>query len=52
VKSIKIRVLRFIYSTSPIQIEHIELEAMYSRRTFTLAWQELTNESQWLQGWQ
>lgn len=35
-----------------IQVEHVELEAVYSRRAFTLAWRELTDESQWLQGWQ
>lgn len=34
------------------QIELIELEAVHSRRSFTLRWQELTDSSQWLQGWQ
>lgn len=34
------------------QIEHIEMEAVYSQRHFILPWHELTDESQWLQGWQ
>ena len=33
-------------------IELIELEAVYSRRSRILPWRELTNCSQWLQGWQ
>ncbi len=33
-------------------IEHIELEAVYSRRSFILPWRDLTNAGQWLQGWQ
>lgn len=34
-----------------IKIELIELEAVYSRRSVILAWRELTDASQWLQGW-
>jgi len=33
-------------------IEQIELEAVYSRRSFILSWRELTDTGQWLQGWQ
>ena len=33
------------------QIEMIELEATYSKRSFTVPWRELTDETKWLQGW-
>ena len=33
------------------QIEMVELEATYSKRSFTLPWRDLLDESQWLQGW-
>ena len=33
------------------QIELIEIEATYSKRSFTLPWRELRDETQWLQGW-
>jgi len=33
-------------------IEHIELEAIYSRRSFILPCRDLTDTGQWLQGWQ
>ncbi len=32
-------------------IELIELEAVYSGRTLTLPWRDLTDTGQWLQGW-
>ena len=32
-------------------IEMIELEATYSKRSFTLPWRDLLDEAQWLQGW-
>ena len=32
-------------------IEMIELEATYSKRSFTLPWRDLKDETQWLQGW-
>ena len=32
-------------------IEVIELEATYSKRSFTLPWRDLLDEAQWLQGW-
>ena len=35
-----------------MQIEFVELEAVYSQRSFTLRWRELTDVSCWLQGWQ
>jgi tryptophan-rich hypothetical protein len=34
------------------KIENIELEAVHSRRVLTLPWRELTDRSQWRQGWQ
>jgi tryptophan-rich hypothetical protein len=34
-----------------IKIEFVELEAVYSRRSFILPWLELTDPRQWLQGW-
>ena len=33
------------------QIEMIEIEATYSKRSFALPWRELTDETKWLQGW-
>ena len=33
------------------QIEMIEIEATYSKRSFVLQWRELLDETQWLQGW-
>ena len=33
------------------QIEMIELEATYSKRSFTLPWRDLLDETQWVQGW-
>ena len=32
-------------------VEDIELEAVLSRRSQTLAWRELTNTQHWRQGW-
>ena len=34
------------------RIERIELEAVYSRRVFSLPWRRLTDRKHWLQGWQ
>jgi len=34
------------------QIESIELEAVLTRRIYTLPWRTLNDSSQWLQGWQ
>jgi len=34
-----------------LQIEIVELEAVYTLRSFTLHWRELTDASRWLQGW-
>jgi tryptophan-rich hypothetical protein len=34
-----------------LPLELIELEAVFSRRTQTIAWRELTDTSRWLQGW-
>ncbi len=33
------------------QIEMVELEATYSKRSFTLPWRDLRDQTQWLQGW-
>jgi tryptophan-rich hypothetical protein len=33
-------------------IIEVEIEAILTGRSFTLAWRELTDERQWLQGWQ
>ena len=33
------------------QIEMIEIEATYSKRSFALPWRYLLDESQWMQGW-
>jgi tryptophan-rich protein DUF2389 len=30
----------------------VELEAVYSRRSFSLPWRELTDTGVWLPGWQ
>lgn len=34
-----------------VQIETIELEAVHSRRSFSMPWRDLTDNNQWLQGW-
>ena len=33
------------------QISEVELQAVYSGRSFILPWRDLTDSSQWLQGW-
>ena len=33
------------------EIVAVELEAVHSRRSAQLAWRELADQSQWLQGW-
>ena len=32
-------------------IEHVELEAVYSKRKQVLFWQQLNDTNTWLQGW-
>jgi tryptophan-rich hypothetical protein len=32
-------------------IEHVELEAVFSKATQIIAWRELQNDKAWLQGW-
>jgi len=32
-------------------LELLELEAVYTNRSFILPWRELTKTDQWLQGW-
>ncbi len=34
-----------------LAMEFVEFEAVYSRRSFILHWRELTDVSEWLQGW-
>jgi tryptophan-rich hypothetical protein len=34
-----------------VRIDQIELEAVHSKRAFLLHWRELTDASQWRQGW-
>nr|WP_295508150.1 TIGR02450 family Trp-rich protein [Accumulibacter sp.] len=34
------------------RIENIELEAVYTRRVFSLSWRDLGDGQRWLQGWQ
>lgn len=45
-------VTKLVEPESPdAQIEFIEVEATYSKRSFVLPWRELTDETKWLQGW-
>lgn len=45
-------VTRLILPEVPIQaVEFIELEAVYSKRTQLLAWQQLNDSSLFIQGW-
>lgn len=32
--------------------EFVEMEAVYSRRSFVMAWRELRDTDRWRQGWQ
>jgi tryptophan-rich hypothetical protein len=34
-----------------VRIDQIEMEAVHSKRAFLLHWRELTDASQWRQGW-
>lgn len=34
-----------------MRVEQIELEAVHSKQAYLLHWRELTDESQWRQGW-
>lgn len=33
------------------QIEFVEIEAIYSKKTRQIAWRELTDTDVWIQGW-
>ncbi len=45
-------VTRVINPEAPTnRIEEVVLEAVLTRRSFTLRWTELTDKKQWLQGW-
>jgi tryptophan-rich hypothetical protein len=34
-----------------VAIEHVELEAVYSRQIIRLAWRDLRDSTRWKQGW-
>jgi tryptophan-rich hypothetical protein len=34
-----------------LRVEHVELEAVHSKRVYVLHWRELTDASLWRQGW-
>ena len=45
-------VTRVINPEAPAhRIEYVVLEAVLSRRSFTLPWCELTDKQKWIQGW-
>ncbi len=45
-------VIRVVEPEPPeVRIEQVELEAVHSKRAFVLHWRELTDASQWRQGW-
>lgn len=45
-------VSKLLFPENPdLPLELIELEAVFSRRTQTIAWRELTDTSRWRQGW-
>ena len=45
-------VIRVVEPDPPeVRIDQVELEAVHSKRTFVLHWRELTDASQWRQGW-
>ena len=45
-------VIRVIEPEPPsVRVDQIELEAIHSRRTCLLHWRELTDSTQWRQGW-
>jgi tryptophan-rich hypothetical protein len=45
-------VTRLIQPQPPaLEIEFVEHEAVYSRRSVTLPWHALSDASRWLQGW-
>lgn len=46
-------VIKLITPEQPtMPIELVELEAVYSKRTQILAWRDLSDTANWLQGWQ
>ncbi len=45
-------VVRVVEPEPPdVRIETVELEAIHSRRSFTLTWRELTDAGRWRRGW-
>ena len=45
-------VTKLMLPDAPLKpIEFIELEAVHSKRSKLLAWQQLNDEKVWLQGW-
>ena len=46
-------VIKLIAPEQPtMPIEWVELEAVHSKRTQILAWRDLSDAANWLQGWQ
>ena len=46
-------VTQLLEATPPASgVELIEIEAVYSGRSFTLPWRDLLDDERWLQGWQ
>ena len=46
-------VIKLIAPEQPtMPIEWVELEAVHSKRTQILAWRDLSDTANWLQGWQ
>ena len=45
-------VVRLIEPDPPnLRVDRVELEAVYSRRTFVIDWRELKDATRWRQGW-
>ena len=46
-------VSKIIFPDVPDQpIEFVEIEAVYTKKVSRIAWRDLTNSEQWIQGWQ
>ena len=45
-------VIKVILPEPPSEkIEHVELEAVFSKKVQLIAWRDLTNKELWIQGW-
>ena len=46
-------VTQLLEAAPPVSgVELIEIEAVYSGRSFKLPWRDLLDDERWLQGWQ